>query len=575
MPMNTKQSDKSNGKLLLNSTGIARTPLFKTSRNVLVSILVALTGIRITEVVALVSSNVSYLGLLIATLLVIVSLYVSPPQRAGKLLTRIGVIFIVGASFKQAIDINLCQGLVSRSKSEGGRYDLSNRVVVITGASSGVGQASAQLFASYGATVVMGCRSQQRCADAKEQVISALAKLSHAGNVVVGPALELGSLDSVWKFAHKLRETYPQIDILVNNAGGIAKPGERTSDGYETMFGNMHLGHFALTQWLLPALQGGSGLSQSEVGQDAIRGVGSGRVVWVSSEAFLRGSFHSSIMQADGQGDLRGEQIDNCASKPLLPWFEPLRGLALPCCPIGACPHTNAYARSKLANVLAAYELQKRSDQHASEQPKERRPRRIVTAVLHPGAVATNIHPLFSSSYSNWGMRSSLEAARLVVYAALEDSFVPGSYIDSMSVPHDLFGYFDSHTDIVSSEACSNTSGIARHIAAWPHASTLPFFSAAKTEITEIKRTAMNAAPPAGAQRSISFLKWALYGKTLLHDSTGPLHVGAEDIAAADLLPTETTRAEQAVALRMQRALSARLWEVSADIVRAYETSKK
>ena len=66
--------------------------------------------------------------------------------------------------------------------------------------------------------------------------------------------------------------------------------------------------------------------------------------------------------------------------------------------------------------------------------------------------MATNIHPLFSNDLTNFYMRSHDEAAKLVVYAALEDSFIPGSYIDAQGTPHDLFEYFNGNPVMTKDE---------------------------------------------------------------------------------------------------------------------------
>ena len=100
---------------------------------------------------------------------------------------------------------------------------------------------------------------------------------------------------------------------------------------------------------------------------------------------------------------------------------------------------------SKLANVLMAQELQSRYDGYAySKGGAEKGVRRIVTASIHPGTVQANIHEMFSNPWTNWYMRSAEEAARILVYATLENSFLPGSYIDSMCRPSDLVDWAEA-----------------------------------------------------------------------------------------------------------------------------------
>lgn len=625
-------------------------PAYWIFATILCALVATIFALRATEIIGLVCESGMNLLFLLAANVAAASLFFTPPKNLGLLVRRLTVIGMVVASFKRDMDWDLGKTLVSaKSAEEGGRYALRGKVVVVTGASSGVGLASAQLFSQFGATVVLGCRNAVRCEAAKRSIAAALRKkVTFVGPVEVGPPLDLSSLDSVWSFTEKVKAQYPSLDILVNNAGAVAEPGARTAQGFEELWGTMHLGHFALTEWLLPSLlkplsthdqeeededfmplhhsvddpidesdpgAAAASAAAATVSRDlrTMRGAGSSRVVWVASEAFLRGSFDESLMSGSGTGDLHGEGVDNCQTSA---W-------GLPCCPIGACPHTNGYARAKLANVLTAYELQKRVDAHALSLPAAHRPRRLVSSSLHPGAVATNIHPVFSSRVTNWPMRSSLQAARLVIYAALEDYYIPGSYIDSMSRPHDLFGYFDSFEDDEGGE------GISSHVAAWPTAKELPFYRAGVTEITQAQRTASNNANPAGAMYEGNFPKWVMTGKGLLH-RTAPASMGGsfsaamlldplqslvlgvldtvkETLLAASksplftpvhflwkhmqvygaslglcegpapslIVPKSALEIANAAALEAQVTVSARLWEVTDSLVLAYETAVK
>jgi NAD(P)-dependent dehydrogenase (short-subunit alcohol dehydrogenase family) len=118
--------------------------------------------------------------------------------------------------------------------------DQSGRTIVVTGANSGLGEATARLLAGRGATVVLACRNT-----AKGE--AAAAKMT--GDVEVR-SLDLADLTSVRAFA---AATGP-IDVLVNNAGVMAIPHKRTADGFEMQLGTNFLGHFALTGLLLPRI---------------------------------------------------------------------------------------------------------------------------------------------------------------------------------------------------------------------------------------------------------------------------------------------------------------------------------
>ncbi|WP_158865896.1 oxidoreductase [Leifsonia sp. AG29] len=121
--------------------------------------------------------------------------------------------------------------------------DLRHRTVVITGASSGIGEATATFLAAAGARTVLAVRNPDKGAAAARRM---------TGSVDVRE-LDLASLDSIRSFA---RTWDSPIDILINNAGVSARTLRRTADGFELDFGTNHLGHFALTALLLPQVTG-------------------------------------------------------------------------------------------------------------------------------------------------------------------------------------------------------------------------------------------------------------------------------------------------------------------------------
>jgi NAD(P)-dependent dehydrogenase (short-subunit alcohol dehydrogenase family) len=126
--------------------------------------------------------------------------------------------------------------------------DLSGKVVVVTGASSGLGIETARALAAHGAEVVMAVRDPARAAGALDTV-------GPNGHLVT---LDLASLDAVRTGAVAILESCPRVDVLVNNAGVMATPEERTADGFDLQLGTNHLGHFLLTALLAPALAAGS-----------------------------------------------------------------------------------------------------------------------------------------------------------------------------------------------------------------------------------------------------------------------------------------------------------------------------
>ena len=197
--------------------------------------------------------------------------------------------------------------------------DLSGTTAVVTGANSGIGAHTARELARHGADVVLACRdisSGQRAAE------------TMTGSVRV-EELDLASQKSVQAFAERWQGP---LDLLVSNAGVMTPPRYReTQDGFELQYGTNHLGHFALTGRLLPALLAAP----------------AARVVTVSSLAHHAG--RDSVLEGNPEAGYRPQA---------------------------------AYGNSKLANLLFARELHKRSTAAASS---------LSSTAAHPGVSATGL----------------------------------------------------------------------------------------------------------------------------------------------------------------------------------------
>lgn len=128
--------------------------------------------------------------------------------------------------------------------------DQGGKVAVVTGANTGLGFEASRELARKGATVVLGVRNV-----AKGQAALDAIKAEIPGADLELRRLDLGSLASVREFAEQVGSEHPAIDILLNNAGIMATPAKETSDGFESQVGTNHLGHFALTAALMPALE--------------------------------------------------------------------------------------------------------------------------------------------------------------------------------------------------------------------------------------------------------------------------------------------------------------------------------
>lgn len=205
--------------------------------------------------------------------------------------------------------------------------DLTGRTVVVTGANSGLGLESARMFAGAGATVVMTARTEEKFAAAEAEI----RPMNRTADLRFVP-LDLADLSSVRSAAAAIAADHPVVDVLMNNAGVMMTPQATTADGFELQLGTNHLGHFALTGLLL----------------EPVLAADTGRVVTVSS--FMH---HQGRMDF---GDLEQTR--------------------------GGYDTTAQYARSKLANLLFALELQRRFE--AADVAAR-------SVAAHPGYSATNL----------------------------------------------------------------------------------------------------------------------------------------------------------------------------------------
>jgi len=175
------------------------------------------------------------------------------------------------------------------------------KIVVITGASSGIGLVTARELARQGARLVMICRDRERGADAR--LVVAKAATGPAPELVIA---DLASQASIRAVAGEVGRRFERIDVLINNAGGIFNHREMTGEGIERTFATNHLGPFLLTNLLLERIASG------------------GRIVNVASE------FYPSRLDF---GNLQGERKYGFLT---------------------------AYGLSKLENILFTFELAKR-----------------------------------------------------------------------------------------------------------------------------------------------------------------------------------------------------------------------
>jgi NAD(P)-dependent dehydrogenase (short-subunit alcohol dehydrogenase family) len=216
--------------------------------------------------------------------------------------------------------------------------DQTGKTTVVTGGNGGIGYEAARALAAAGARVVLAVRSEDKGHAAAEAI-----RRAHPAAAVEVLALDLADLASVRRFAAAFRARYAALALLINNAGVLALPYRRTADGFEMQFGTNHLGHFALTGLLLPAILAAPGA----------------RVVTVSS------GLHWG-------GRIAFDNLDGASGYRRWP----------------------AYEQSKLANLLFAYELQRRLDAAGAD---------ALSVGCHPGLAATDL----------WTAGARMEGSRL------------------------------------------------------------------------------------------------------------------------------------------------------------------
>ena len=229
---------------------------------------------------------------------------------------------------------------------------MKDKICVVTGGNTGIGKATVAGLAQRGATVVIACRDVDKGKAALEEI----AAKTGANDLHV-MRLDLASLESVRSFAAAFTAKFTRVDVLVENAGVMTQKRQLTADGLEMNFGVNHVGHFLLTELLLPLLKASA----------------PSRIVVVSS------NLHSS-----GKID-----FDDIAMEKS--W----RG---------------SYPRSKLANMLFVRALAKRLVGT-----------KVVVNGLHPGVISTDLARDYAAPIrlmAKWFFQSPEQGARTSLYLA-------------------------------------------------------------------------------------------------------------------------------------------------------------
>ncbi len=264
--------------------------------------------------------------------------------------------------------------------------DQSGRIAVITGATSGLGLEAARVLAKHGATVVLVGRDQARTAAA-----AAALRAAQPSAAVETAVLDLASLQSVRAAARDLSERFPALDLLINNAGVMMPPYSRTKDGFELQFGINHLGHFALTGLLMGSLLAKPG----------------SRIVTVSSNGHRAGRMNFADLQS-------ARHYQRFA----------------------------AYGRSKLANLMFTYELQRRLAAARAQ---------TIALAAHPGTARTDLTRHLSGLsqramsprlglLNSWWVQDGSMGALPTLRAATDPDAIGGTYYGPDG-PLQLTGY--------------------------------------------------------------------------------------------------------------------------------------
>ena len=256
----------------------------------------------------------------------------------------------------------------------------NQKTVLITGANTGMGLATAVALAKAGYPLILGCRNpaamQQAIAQIRQQVPEAR---------VNGFSLDLADFSSVRSFAEQVKSHVDQLGCLLLNAGVMNPPHALTKDGFEQQFQINYLGHFLLTQLLLPLL---------------LKNPGS-KVISISSLSSEKGVF-------DKAEDFFA--LAKVAASDYVPM--------------------KSYRESKLAQVLMTAELHRRYEDQG-----------LLAAAIHPGIVNTDLFyrrmsplmkalmtPLVWLGYATGKFKTPAQGAATAIQLAQAETFAGGRY---------------------------------------------------------------------------------------------------------------------------------------------------
>ncbi|RXN29209.1 dehydrogenase reductase SDR family member 13-like protein [Labeo rohita] len=259
-------------------------------------------------------------------------------------------------------------GIFVHRKTFTGTAKLHGKTVIVTGANTGIGKATAAQLAIRGARVILACRSKQRGEEAAREI-----RMETGNDAVFFMQLDLSSQKSIRSFAETFLKAEPRLDLLINNAG-LAAPG-RTEDGLGMILGVNHIGPFLLTNLLL----------------ERLKECAPSRVINVSSCGHDLGTIDFDCINTHKTLNLGSSDADL------------FRG----------------YTHSKLCNVLFTHELAKRLEGT-----------NVTCYSLHPGSVRSEIGRdlnewrtrILKSILSTFGATDPVSGAQTTLYCALQEN---------------------------------------------------------------------------------------------------------------------------------------------------------
>jgi NAD(P)-dependent dehydrogenase (short-subunit alcohol dehydrogenase family) len=211
------------------------------------------------------------------------------------------------------------------------------RLAIVTGSTTGLGLATAtSLWRDYNYHVILAVRDEKKALEATK-IISGKDSDERLEFIQI----DLANLETVNRFAENFYKKYDYLDLLVNNAGMVTTKLEKTQDGFEKMFQVNHLGHFLLTNRLLPALKNSKHVA---------------RIIIIGSDAY----------KFSGPSNIDEIPVNVDEEKGMWYWSA-----------------MRLYGSSKLCNLWFSLALRKKLEEQGAT--------RVTVACMHPGSVRSEI----------------------------------------------------------------------------------------------------------------------------------------------------------------------------------------